>query len=175
MEYLDVLDEQGNPTGKKKLRDDVHREGDWHACVQLWLVNSKSQILLQKRSKNVKTWPGRWAFTVGGHVLAGEKLEDALVREMFEELGLEMSKTEFKFAFKNKNPSQTTNNNQWDSIYVALKDVDVDKLELDPEEVEAMTWVELGDFKKAILSDDDKFVPRSADYLSRLFIAINNI
>ena len=48
MEYLDILDENGNLTGEKKLRTEVHRDGDWHKAVHVWILNSKNQLLLQK-------------------------------------------------------------------------------------------------------------------------------
>ena len=35
MEYLDVLDSSGNKTGKKKLRSEIHKDGDWHRAVQI--------------------------------------------------------------------------------------------------------------------------------------------
>lgn len=30
MEYFDLLDENGSKTGKIKLREWVHKDGDWH-------------------------------------------------------------------------------------------------------------------------------------------------
>ena len=49
-EYLDILDEQGNKTGKTKLRSEVHHDGDWHKSVHIWILNSKGDVLLQRRS-----------------------------------------------------------------------------------------------------------------------------
>ena len=50
MEYLDILDEEGNKLGIK-LRQDVHRDGDWHKVAFIFVVNDKGEIILQKRSK----------------------------------------------------------------------------------------------------------------------------
>ena len=52
MEYFDVLDENGNKTGKLKLRNEVHRDGDWHRGVHVWIINSFGELLLQRRSPN---------------------------------------------------------------------------------------------------------------------------
>lgn len=38
-EYFDLLDENGNKTGKTKLRNEVHRDGDWHKAVHIWIIN----------------------------------------------------------------------------------------------------------------------------------------
>lgn len=45
MEYFEVLDEKGNKIGKVKLRSEVHRDGDWHKAVDVWIFNSKSELL----------------------------------------------------------------------------------------------------------------------------------
>ena len=47
-EYFDILDENGNKTGKTKLRSEVHRDGDWHKAVHIWIINNKGDILLQR-------------------------------------------------------------------------------------------------------------------------------
>lgn len=38
-EYFDVLDSNGHKTGRIKLRSEVHRDGDWHRAVNIWIVN----------------------------------------------------------------------------------------------------------------------------------------
>jgi len=44
MELIDILDEQGNPTGQVKPQPDVHRDGDWHKTVHLWILNSSGKL-----------------------------------------------------------------------------------------------------------------------------------
>ncbi len=56
-EYLDVLDENGNKTGKTMAYSLVHRNGYWHKAVHTWIVNDKNEILLQKRSPDVDNHP----------------------------------------------------------------------------------------------------------------------
>lgn len=41
MEYLDILDEEGNKTGEIKPRKEVHSNGYWHKGVHIWIINSK--------------------------------------------------------------------------------------------------------------------------------------
>ena len=38
-EYIDVLDENGNYTGKSKERNAVHKDGDWHKVIQLFILS----------------------------------------------------------------------------------------------------------------------------------------
>ena len=86
-EQFDVLDENGAPTGETKARAQVHRDGDWHRSLHLWLVKEGRYVLLQRRSPNKDLEGGKVDVTVGGHFRAGEGL-DEVVREVEEEIGL---------------------------------------------------------------------------------------
>ena len=45
-EYFDVLDSNGHKTGRIKLRSEVHRDGDWHRAVNIWIVNGGGCFLV---------------------------------------------------------------------------------------------------------------------------------
>lgn len=57
MELLDVLDEEGNMTGKIEDKDVIHEKALWHKEVDAWIVNQKGEILIQKRAKTKKQAP----------------------------------------------------------------------------------------------------------------------
>jgi isopentenyldiphosphate isomerase len=57
MEYIDILDESGKPTGEKKSKKEVHEKGYWHRVVHLWLLNSRQELLIQKRSHEKDSYP----------------------------------------------------------------------------------------------------------------------
>lgn len=86
-ETFDVLDAAGRPTGATAARDDVHRDGTWHAALHVWIVDGEDRLWLQRRSAAKDLAPGRVDVAVGGHLAAGETWVDAL-READEELGL---------------------------------------------------------------------------------------
>jgi len=88
-ELLDVLDEQGRPTGISKPRGRVHRDGDWHRSLQLWVLRGDGHVLLQRRATQKDLEGGRIDVTVGGHYRSGETLPEVL-REAREEIGLEL-------------------------------------------------------------------------------------
>ncbi len=50
-EYFDVLNEKGEYIGKTETREKCHKEGLWHKAVVVFIINSKSQVLLQKKCK----------------------------------------------------------------------------------------------------------------------------
>lgn len=86
-EMLDVLDADGRPTGESKARAAVHRDGDWHRTVHVWVVRSDGHVLIQRRAAGKELESGKLDVSVGGHLVAGE-LDVDVVREVEEELGL---------------------------------------------------------------------------------------
>jgi len=95
-EALDLLDEHGVPTGETKPRAAVHRDGDWHRALHLWVMHPDGYVLLQRRAPSKDLAPGRVDVTVGGHLRAGELWLDAL-REAEEEIGVRLRPGDVEF------------------------------------------------------------------------------
>ena len=96
-ELFDVCDSLGRPLGMRKRRADVHRDGDWHRSLHCWVVGQQTDgtpyVVFQRRSEAKDTSPGKLDATVGGHLAAGESVEEAL-REAQEEIGHSLSMDE---------------------------------------------------------------------------------
>jgi isopentenyldiphosphate isomerase len=90
-ELFDVITADGTRTGRVKSRADVHRDGDWHRAIHVWVAGldaiGSPFLMVQRRSAGKDTWPNRFDATVGGHYRAGEILADTL-REVEEEIGI---------------------------------------------------------------------------------------
>jgi isopentenyldiphosphate isomerase len=90
-ERFDIVRADGAPLGRSKPRAEVHRDGDWHRAVHVWVAGfdaaGESFLICQRRGLGKDTWPGRLDATVGGHLRAGEDVADAL-RECDEEIGV---------------------------------------------------------------------------------------
>ncbi len=107
-EFFDVVTETGEPTGIVKRRADVHRDGDWHRAVHVWLHGadeSGSFVLFQQRGRNKDTWPYALDATVGGHLGAGETVADAL-REVREEIGVCIDPDRYEHLFRRTRSSE---------------------------------------------------------------------
>ena len=89
IEWFPVVDEQGN-TINKALRTVCHdgKSKLLHPVVHLHLFNNAGKLFLQKRAATKDIQPGKWDTSVGGHIGIGETVENALIREAGEELGL---------------------------------------------------------------------------------------
>ena len=89
IELLDVVD-KNNQVIRQLERGEVHSQGLAHRTVHVLLFNDKGQVLLQKRALSKTAFPGLWDSSISGHVLATESYQEAVKREMFEELYLNL-------------------------------------------------------------------------------------
>lgn len=100
MEYLDIVDENGEPTGVIKERSKVHAEGDLHRTSHVWIVRDNDKggwdVLLQKRSQNKDSFPGCYDISSAGHIPAGDDYIESALRELKEELGIDAKPEELE-------------------------------------------------------------------------------
>ncbi len=87
-ELFPLVDETGSVVGKA-TRGECHDGSKLlHPVVHLHVFNSRGEVYLQKRPAWKDIQPGRWDTSVGGHIDYGESPEQALIREVGEELGI---------------------------------------------------------------------------------------
>ena len=98
MELWDLYDENRNPIGMEHMRGSEIPDGCYHLVVHVWIRNRKGQYLISQRSANRPTFPLMWE-TVGGSVLKGETSLQGAIREVKEEVGIDIIDTENKLVF----------------------------------------------------------------------------
>jgi 8-oxo-dGTP pyrophosphatase MutT (NUDIX family) len=133
MEKWDVYDAAGKPTGRVKTRADEFAPGEYHLGASLWLVNSRGEVLIQKRAKTKFIGPGKWSIT-GGAVRAGETSRAGCVREVAEEIGLEVRPEEIALLSRSFGKEIIFDD------YILVLDVPLDGLTLQTEEVDEVRW-----------------------------------
>lgn len=177
-ERFDVLNEKGEYTGRVESREMCHKDGLWHKAVAVFAINSKGQVLLQKRSSNKKLWPNTWDITAGGHVLTGEFGFEAIIREIKEELGIDIDKENITFIGSSisSNVKGDIVNNHFNEFYIINKDIDETELELQEEEVSEVKWMDKAEIIERVKNNYDGITNKEGcwEYLVKYYEWLDN-
>ena len=159
MELLDLCDEEGNLTGKTRERTLAHKYGSFHRTSHVWIVcktASSFEILLQKRSSHKDSYPDCFDISSAGHILAGYEFKESAVREVYEELGIQITEDELEQigirkiihdeVFHNKN----FKDRQISRIYIVELEKDTIKFQLQKDEVSDVSWFELEELMRQL-------------------------
>ena len=132
--------------------------GFYHKPVWIRIINSKDEILVQKRATCKKNHPNKRCMWASGHVMAWETIVDGAIREVYEELGVKTKEEDYKFI------CEYIVDKSWEiaQIYLLKLDVDIDDFKLQKEEVAEVKWLTYNDFKELFYSED--FVEHSDEY-----------
>ena len=179
-ELVDILDVDGNSTGKTCLKSEAHKKGLWHPCIHVWLYTKKGQVLIQKRIETKDTFPNKWDVSVAGHIGAGEDVLIAAQREVFEELGVNVEVSDFQFIGNHKTDIKHNENlidREFHYIYITEFKNSIDDLILQAEEVSDIRLIPINQLKTQFSDDKfvDEFVPYSEAYFVKVFQAIKAI
>jgi 8-oxo-dGTP diphosphatase len=162
MELWDILDEDGNKTGKTVERGKPMKQDEYHLVVHVWIKNSSGEYLISKRTPN-KTFPNMWE-TTGGSAIVGDDSLQAALREVKEEIGIDLSPERGKCLFRLKR--QHKDFPDFTDVWLFNEDVDIRKVVYQPEEVCGAKWATLAQIRALIEAGEfvDVFT-----YLDELF------
>lgn len=157
MEYLDVIDEHGNYTGEVMERDKIHELNILHYEIGVFVINKNKEVLLQKRSANKKINPNKWGLCAG-HVDSGEDIDTAAIRELNEEIGLNVSLNELNILEKMEVKKQESNSHITRYYYVYCND---ESFKIQKEELSEVKWFKIDDIIDRINNNDDTLTLKS--------------
>ena len=152
MEYLDIVDEEGIPTGRIVSRDEAHGAGIRHRTAHVWIARLRGgrwEALLQKRSMMKESFPGLYDTSSAGHIPAGEEPLPSALRELGEELGIYAKPDELTFIGKFRTRYERVfhgkpfRDNEVTWVYLYTGAVDADKLTLQASEVDEARWFDV--------------------------------
>ncbi|MEG3658160.1 NUDIX domain-containing protein [Arenibacter palladensis] len=176
-ELIDVLDAEGNYTGKSIMKSEAHRKGVFHPSIHVWLFTKNGEILIQQRAKNKDTHPGLWDVSVAGHIGAGEDVTESAIREVQEEIGLATkSKDLLKigvFKYSHQHHKDLLDCEFHHTFLCELK-VPLATLEKQESEVADLSLISMDSLKKELESKihSRKYVPYEMDYYNTVLNAI---
>ena len=174
-ELVDILNTNGSLTGEIKLKSEAHKKGLWHASTQIWIYTPDNKVLIQKRTANKDTYPNLWDISVAGHLSAGDSPISASIREIQEEIGLNISAEALQFlkTIKNsKHPNKAIIDNEFNHLFLCYTAININELKLQPDEVAAVELLSINEFKKQLEVNYSKFVPHGLEYYNYI---IDNI
>lgn len=160
MEIWDILDGNGNLTGKTIVRGETLKEGEYHLAVHIWIVNDKGEFLIQKRADNLELLPGMWAAT-GGSAVSGEDSITAALRELQEELGIRLNRGEISKVVRIKRKDSFAD------VWLVKANISLDEVTLQKEEVSAVAWVSSEGIKQLV--KEGKFHNYGNEYFQLIF------
>ena len=126
-ERVIVVDRDNTPIGVAP-RARVRAEGLVHRATYIFVISSRGELLVQRRTTIKDLYPGQLDAAAGGVVVAGESYEESASRELAEELGIEDAALERHFDFL----FEDAGNACWGRVYLCRHD---GPFRLQPEEV----------------------------------------
>ena len=163
MDIMDIYDKNRNLTGRTHRRGEPMKDGDYQLVVHVFIRNSDGRYLITKRAEK-KTYPGRWEGT-SGCVLTGETSLEAALREIREELGIELQGPSGKLVCSVEHPEF----NGIGDVWLFCMDVKLGDIALQEEEACDVKWADSGEIREMLASG--RFVPAEG-YIEEVFAEV---
>lgn len=165
-ERIQFVDENDNPIGAG-TREEAWMNRIHHRMVRVILKNQKGEIMIQKRSANKKSYPNLWTDSATGHVDEGESYEQAVAREMAEEIGIN---TELRPVGKFLTLENKAGNDVpiFNMSFEGIIPKDA-QINLQVEEVSETRWISLPDLKILMKDEPDIFTPGFLESIKRFY------
>jgi isopentenyl-diphosphate delta-isomerase len=151
-EVFDVVDACDEVIGQAP-RSEVHRRRLNHRAVHVLVFNRRGEVFLQKRSTKKDCFPGVWDSSASGHVDRGEEYDACAVREVREELGVQLPKAPERL-FRVAACERTGHEFVW--VYRCAHE---GPFELHPEEIDLGGWFALGAVDQWTAQQPREFAP----------------
>lgn len=153
-EWIDVLNEDGTKTGEVVTRKEVHEKGLLHRIVVIAIIDKEGHLLMQQRAKDKETNPGKWDVSVAGHVSSGQTSIEAAIREVQEEIGMQLRKEELKYIFTYKQERKIKDhfisNHLFDFYLVKRNQIDLNQIKIQESEVEQVKLCDKKEVKEML-------------------------
>lgn len=178
-EILDIFDERGNKTGERMEKETAIKSGKLIKAFQIWIIDSNSQVLVQKRANTRRHDAGKIDL-LSGHVQSRELESHAVQREIKEELGANAIKQrEFQKLVKVGSEHIDFRKYGKEGNYIVPwyllklnRTISNEDLQLEKEEVDTVQWIDYETFKNMIINKTPNlripYLPQISKLLEKL-------
>ena len=158
-EMLDIVDENGIPTGRSVPRTVAHAEGLRHRTSHVWIVRKKNgavQVLLQMRCAAKDSYPGCYDISSAGHIPAGAEFVGSALRELKEELGVTAAPADLhecglrRFRFESVFHGKPFKDNQVSKVFCLWLDKEAEDFTVQRSEIDYVKWFDLDEAIRAV-------------------------
>lgn len=114
----------------------------------LWFINENGELLLAQRSHDTDTDPGVWGPSVSGGIDEGEDADYTLVRESFEELGIDVASYPREYMYSTSVDHPDGNGVRHLNVYYArIPSEMIEKIQPEPSEVAGVKWISIDELE----------------------------
>ncbi|WP_296728650.1 NUDIX domain-containing protein [Ruminococcus sp.] len=158
-EFLNLIDDKARITAESKPRTLVHRDGDLHPTVHIWMIKRRDGgifVLLQKRSHEKDINPDCYDVSAAGHVSQGEEFRHTALKEVREELGLDIDRSQLEFIGLKKAEFKKDgiDDNELVAVYICREHIEIEDLTLQSSEVSEVCWAEIDELLSVMKYED---------------------
>jgi isopentenyl-diphosphate delta-isomerase len=150
---VNSADEQIGTLAKSTCHDG---QGVLHRAFSLFVFNDNGELLIQQRAADKRLWPSYWANSCCSHPRAGETMDDAVARRLYQELGV-TADLAYRYKFEYHAEFQDVGAEHelcW--VYTGRCD---DEPVINTTEIQAWEWIAPAALTRLIDSVPDRFTP----------------
>lgn len=168
-----LLNDDGTPHGSAAKVSVHHAETPLHLAFSCYLFSRDGQVLITRRALTKLTWPGVWSNSFCGHPAPGERMEDAIARHAFNELGVTVEDVrpvleDFRYRATDSNGVVE---NEICPVYFATTP---DAVYANPDEVAEWAWIAPYDLMRTVASTPQILSPWSVMQVPRVLDALTH-
>lgn len=158
-EFLNLIDDRARITADSKPRTLVHRDGELHPTVHIWMIKRRDMgvfVLLQKRAHEKDINPDCYDVSAAGHVSQGEEFRHTALKEVHEELGLDINRSQLEFIGlkKSEYSKGDIHDNELVAVYICRENINIEDLTLQSSEVSEVCWAEIDELISIMKYED---------------------
>ncbi len=150
IDWVDENDEVVGPISRKN----IFRENASFRTSHIFIFNPKDELLMQKLASTRERYPGRWGSSVAGYVLSGETYEQAALRKVNDELGINAQSLSLELV--GKTAMEDDGRKKFISLY---KGVYGGELKPNTEQMDEAKYFDLKEIAEMRQENEDQFTP----------------